>query len=80
MTTTHTYTYVTCDHPGDRVTADKLQGDSSDGFCVQWCQICGAVRIGRYVDDPSRWPEHKYMGDWDEPELRKIVGSGVRRA
>lgn len=74
---THTHTYTVCEHPPEHVTADKLQGGNHPTF-VQWCQVCGAVRVGRY--DMTQWPRIDWVGDWDEPELRKIVSDGVRRA
>jgi hypothetical protein len=34
-----------CNHPPNVVTADILEGDFI-GWCVQWCQRCGAYRRG----------------------------------
>lgn len=77
---THTYTFVTCAHPPDRVTADKLCGAHTPTF-VQWCQVCGAVRVGEYVDavpGEVRDGRIKWVGDRDEPELRQIAGDRLR--
>ena len=74
-TLTHTRTHTVCGHPSGRVSADKLEADAHPMF-VQWCQVCGAIRVGRYNMD--RWPEIDWVGEWDEPELHKIVGDGFR--
>lgn len=77
MKRTFTRIHVVCKHPPGRVTADKMQADAHPWF-VQWCRVCGAVRVGKY--DMQNWPAIAWVGDWDEPELRKIVGDGERMA
>lgn len=37
---------ISCQHPPEKVVADVLEGDVP-GTAVQWCKVCGAVRIVR---------------------------------
>lgn len=57
-----------CQHPPSEVTADILQGDSETRN-VQWCRLCGAVRVRSFSQLRGEWN----VSDWREPESNKNV-------
>lgn len=80
MTMTCTYTHVRCDHPADKVWADILHGTIRDDSGnveqqVQWCSRCGAYRFT--FGNPHDGSDLRYS-DWQEPELDRIAGEGIR--
>jgi len=60
-----------CQHPPSEVTADILEGDSPNRE-VQWCRLCGAVRIKRKDPDIPNG-SFDYTSPWIEPESNKDV-------
>jgi len=48
-----------CEHPGDAVKADILEGRLCSMAGVQWCEMCGAYR---HFDEHARW-----FSEWRTP-------------
>jgi hypothetical protein len=65
-----------CQHPGDVVRADALQGDVS-GVRLQWCYACGAYRVGHVAKDED-YP--KAFSGRERPNVRDAskLGSGKK--
>lgn len=55
-----------CDHPGEMVAADKLEG-CVDNLQVKHCRRCGALKMQWRPDDPK----HQFIildHTWDIPD------------
>jgi len=65
-----------CNHPPNRVTHDITQGDWK-GHSVQWCQICGSVRVTVHQGESSVDPA-KYVSPWIVPQNQEQKRLGTR--
>lgn len=61
-----------CDHPGNHVTADILQGDAK-GFEVKWCRICGAFKVRSFDPDYLQGGKRDYTSPWNLPRVEATI-------
>lgn len=65
-----------CNHPPDTVMHDVTQGDWK-GRSVQWCRICGAIRVTVHEGDSSVDPP-RYVSPWTVPQDQEQSRLGGR--